>query len=381
MLRLLWRELRKGWIWALVLTGCMTAVSAFGKCGYFIGWQRELFSLWTFVPVYIVMFFQAFAFRDEIKSMAGDFLESRPVPWSFVPAARLVFGLGVIAAACILAAAVFRVTCPLPYVPFATYGNLAVGAWLWFKLLAITLFTMLGSSVSIDLKVRGFLALLPSQIAYFFLFLLMAYVFMGDGVTFLYPFFRRISEHIAEISAGAFAFCVLIVLIVRPRLNFSERVHSIRSFKTAAVHMILAAVLVSISGVVAPVNMSDDYVSFSPEARYAIVGRIDYGSRPAWAAYVVDVEKDVKYPIEIPRDIADSHNKFNWTASGYADMYFGDYVWVVDANSKKAVKVAAGGPGLKDKWWDRVRDFRRDSGGQFSFTDDAGEEHALSIVP
>ena len=126
MKQLLWKEFREKRLWSIPMAASVVGVVALGQ-GYTYCGDFYTITGWIIPSIVAALLFGMGAYSGETAWGTADFLFSRPISWKKVLTAKLVFGIGVIAASAILGAVVYRVMCPAPYVRFAAFADLAEG--------------------------------------------------------------------------------------------------------------------------------------------------------------------------------------------------------------------------------------------------------------
>lgn len=132
MKALLWKEYREKRLWVLMLTASAVLIIARGigytfiSTGGLLDFTGGNWSDQCMIPMLVALFFGAGAFSSEIDKSA-QFLFSQPVSWKKLVAAKLIVGIGVIAASAVLTAVIYRLVCPEQYARFATPEHLGLG--------------------------------------------------------------------------------------------------------------------------------------------------------------------------------------------------------------------------------------------------------------
>lgn len=127
MAQLLWKEYREKRLWLLLVAGAVVFVVLMKSAYTFIGDWNPGRSLWDLLPCVLAILMGLSACSSELAGETASFLYSRPVSWKKLLLAKLAVGIGILAAAAIIGAIVYRVTCPAAYVRYATLGSLAQG--------------------------------------------------------------------------------------------------------------------------------------------------------------------------------------------------------------------------------------------------------------
>lgn len=125
--RLLWKEWRERRIVVAALAAAAIAPVVFGSGLSFSG-DIGAFSPWLLLPVALAIRLGTGMYASDGDQDSGDFLFSRPVGWKAVAAAKILPGLAVVLAACVLAALAYILFAAPQYRPHITDERLAAGA-------------------------------------------------------------------------------------------------------------------------------------------------------------------------------------------------------------------------------------------------------------
>ena len=125
--RLLWKEWRERRIVVAALAAAAIAPVVFGSGLSFSG-DIGAFSPWLLLPIALAIRLGTGMYAYDGDQDSGDFLFSRPVGWKAVAAAKILPGLAVVLAACVLAALAYILFAAPQYRPHITDERLAAGA-------------------------------------------------------------------------------------------------------------------------------------------------------------------------------------------------------------------------------------------------------------
>jgi len=129
MTRLLWKELRERWLWALCWAAAILGVSLFGQGQAFCG-ERELFARpWLWLPITLAVLVGAGGYAGELVGDRATFTFSRPIDWRALLAVKLLFGLLISFGTPLLAALCFRLGSPAEYHHLITPASVLAGVW------------------------------------------------------------------------------------------------------------------------------------------------------------------------------------------------------------------------------------------------------------
>lgn len=124
--RMFWKEWREGRIAWLAVAIAAIAPVVFGSGLSFSG-RIEAFSPWTMLPAALAVRLGIGLYSKDSEQDSGDFLFSRPVDWRAVVAAKLVTGVAVAVAACVLAALAYVLFARPQYRAFIDGEQMAAG--------------------------------------------------------------------------------------------------------------------------------------------------------------------------------------------------------------------------------------------------------------
>lgn len=136
MKALLWKELREKRLWLVPLVISTAGLVLLGY-GYTFCGDMYSYTPLMGVSVLLALLMGTGTYSRESSGNTADFLYSRPVSWKKILLAKLVVGVGIILTAAVVAAIVYRVTVPGPYVQFATAGALLRGVGIAVLVMAV----------------------------------------------------------------------------------------------------------------------------------------------------------------------------------------------------------------------------------------------------
>lgn len=125
--RLLWKEWRERRIVYAALAAAAIAPVVFGSGLSFSG-DIGAFSPWLLLPIALAIRLGTEMYACDGDQDSGDFLFSRPTGWRAVAAAKILPGIAVVLAACVLAALAYILFAAPQYRPHITDERLAAGA-------------------------------------------------------------------------------------------------------------------------------------------------------------------------------------------------------------------------------------------------------------
>jgi ABC-type transport system involved in multi-copper enzyme maturation permease subunit len=159
MKRLLWKELRERWPWALCWAAVILVAALPGHGQSFCGDFHLTYLGWALLPGLFAVLVGANAYSAEITRTRMFFTFSRPISWQALLTAKLLFAAIIACGIPLLAAVYFRFTCAEPYRAFATVLHLLAGVGLLAGILLVGYLTGLACSVVIPGVAGGILVL------------------------------------------------------------------------------------------------------------------------------------------------------------------------------------------------------------------------------
>jgi len=129
MTRLIWKEFRERWVWALLWALAILGVSLLGQGQAFCGEREVLWHPWLWVPVTFAVLVGAGGYAGELVGDRATFTFSRPIDWRALLAAKLCFGAILAFGVPVLAALCFRLGSPAPFHALVTPAHVLAGVW------------------------------------------------------------------------------------------------------------------------------------------------------------------------------------------------------------------------------------------------------------
>lgn len=159
MRTLMWKEFREKRLWIVPLVISTAGVVLMGWGYTFCG------NMYTYTPLIgvsalVALLMGAGTYSRELSGDTADFLYSRPVSWKRIMLAKLAVGLGIILAAAVVAAVVYRVTVPEPYLRFATVEALLRGVGIAMLVMVVPYLVASLTSVVLPGMIGGILMLI-----------------------------------------------------------------------------------------------------------------------------------------------------------------------------------------------------------------------------
>jgi hypothetical protein len=127
MRRLLWKEWRERWPWALAVVLATVGTSVFAHGQRCCGQAQPAFTPWLLLPAVVSLLFGMGAYASESVVARAHFVFARPLPWSRLLGAKLLFAGIILLGSPLLAGFVLRLTLPAAYAPFMTPAHLLAG--------------------------------------------------------------------------------------------------------------------------------------------------------------------------------------------------------------------------------------------------------------
>jgi len=125
--RLLWKEFSERRWWAICWALGIVAVSFLARGQQFFGVMGETMPPGNYLSLIFAGVVGLGGYTSELRRGRALFLFTRPTHWHAVLWAKVLFGVITILAAAVLAAGLFRLTCPEPYHHFVTLPNMLMG--------------------------------------------------------------------------------------------------------------------------------------------------------------------------------------------------------------------------------------------------------------
>ncbi|HEY3379306.1 MAG TPA: hypothetical protein VGL77_17650 [Armatimonadota bacterium] len=161
--RLLWKEFseRRWWAicWALVILAVSLVAHGQRFCGD-VGWMR-----WNSLSLVFAGVVGLGGYTGELKRGRALFLFTRAVRWQEVLLAKVLFGAIMLLGVPLLAACIFRLTCPEPYRHFITLPNVLSGIGALARPAALCYLVGLACSVILPGLAGGTLAVISISLA------------------------------------------------------------------------------------------------------------------------------------------------------------------------------------------------------------------------
>lgn len=149
MKSLLWKEFREKRLWLPAILLSIIGPVLLGQGYTFYGPLQVMQYGWIAPSLLVVLFLGFATYSSELSAGTTDLLGSRPVSWKKILTAKLVLGLVLIVPTVLLAAALYRLTCPEAYIRYATPAILGERAGL--SMAALFVFYLIGLSCSVVL--------------------------------------------------------------------------------------------------------------------------------------------------------------------------------------------------------------------------------------
>lgn len=127
MVSLLWKEARERLLWTVALA-LISAYAAWTRGYTFYGSPGPEMVSWSVGPVLMALLMGASSYTSELTSNRTLFLLTRPVTWKSVIVSKLAASVIVLLVAAVIAAVVYRCTCPAAYTQDVTAQRLLNGA-------------------------------------------------------------------------------------------------------------------------------------------------------------------------------------------------------------------------------------------------------------
>jgi hypothetical protein len=181
MARLLWLEWRSKRVWALLLAASLLIpiFLGHGYCYSFLG-QPSGVTLWHFAAFIMAVLLGTATFGSELAEGTADFVCSRPISWKKMLLAKLLVGLGIVAAGALLAVVASALLRPERYAGFVTPLNLAAGVAYAARQLGIAYLIGAGCAVALPGVVGGILTVLAAGCGMMVYTLAIAALIHGD---------------------------------------------------------------------------------------------------------------------------------------------------------------------------------------------------------
>ncbi len=171
MRRILWKEWRERWWWAVPWALAVLGVSLFAHGQVFCGESGVSITPWHALSWVPALLCGLAAYAPESRQARALFLFSRPAPWQLVLLGKVLFGLAVAVGVPLLAALCMKLGGPAPYRAFITPATALAGAWtiIWphslIYLFGLACSTLLPGMAGGMLTLAGVVSLLAGVVA------------------------------------------------------------------------------------------------------------------------------------------------------------------------------------------------------------------------
>lgn len=337
MKRLLWKELREKWIWFLALAASVIGPILYGDRYFFLG---DAHSLWIILPSLVALGLGASAYSSELAGGTADFVRSRPVSWKKTLAAKIIVGAVYLLAAAILAAGVYRLTCPEQYIPFADPVSLVIGAGIAALFMGLGYLSGFVCSAVLPGMFGGLLVMFLVLISYaleFMVYSLLKIEFPRSQWSF---YFRFIGAAVATVLIARFG----------TTLPVTRRI-----MKFSAIVGIFVLIGIPLGFVVKSDPFRDGTMHrvyyLSDNGKYAVMGEWSYGSGKLhyYLVRVADGKKS-RIPVSVENNTVALHNCwYNGTLAAVTN----NRLWMgrMDASGRlRHVDVPIGRPHGQTSW-------------------------------